>query len=792
MIDSSKWSVIEAALKCLQGKAIVNSISLKEGEDKFREHARLVRNYGAAAVIMAFDEVGQASTFLRRIEICHRAYNILVHEVGFPPEDIIFDPNVLAIATGIEEHARYAIDYIRTIGWIKENLPFAKVSGGISNLSFSFRGNDPIRESMHSVFLYHAVKAGLDMGIVNAGNLPVYSDIPVNLLELIEDVIFDRGDDSTERLTDYASHMKSAGKKEEKTEAWREQPVKERLSYSLVHGVDSYIVEDVDEARLLFPRSLDVIEGPLMSGMNIVGDLFGEGKMFLPQVVKSARVMKKAVAVLLPYLEAEKVEGESRSAGKVLLATVKGDVHDIGKNIVGVVLACNNYEIIDLGVMVPTAKILETARLEKVDILGLSGLITPSLEEMVHVASEMEREGLNIPLLIGGATTSEMHTAVKIAPAYSHTVVHVRDASRATAVVASLLSHDQKPGFESMVREKYAGLRHRHENTRAGVTYISLEQARDNKLKIDWSSYAPVRPRFLGSKRLKFYSLEEISRYIDWTFFFHAWKINGKFPQIFDDMVKGAEAWKLFVDAQNMVSKMIEEKLVTASVAFGFYPARSVGDSIEIYDENSGETIQTFHFLRNQELKEAGVPNLCLADFVAPADSGVKDYMGLFALTAGLGVEKQADLYVAENDDYNAIMIKILADRFAEAFAELIHKRARREFWGYDENEVLEVDQMFSEEYHGIRPAPGYPACPEHSEKKELFNFLEAAEIGIELTENFAMFPVASVCGYFFSHPESQYFNVGRVGLDQVQDYADRKGFPLIEVEKLLAQNLNY
>jgi len=792
MIDSSKWSVIEAGLKCLQGKAIVNSISLKEGENVFKEHARLVRSYGAATVVMAFDEQGQASTFIRRIEILHRAYTILVDEIGFPPEDIIFDPNVLAIATGIEEHASYAVDYIRTIGWIKENLPFAKVSGGISNLSFSFRGNDPLREAMHSVFLYHAIKAGLDMGIVNAGNLPVYSDIPTDLLNLIEDVIFNRRDDATERLTNYASQMTSTGKKEEKTEVWRELPVNDRLSYSLVHGIDSNIAEDVEEARPLFTRALEVIEGPLMAGMNIVGDLFGEGKMFLPQVVKSARVMKKAVAVLLPYLEAEKVAGERRSAGKVLLATVKGDVHDIGKNIVGVVLACNNYEVIDLGVMVSSARILDAVKLENIDILGLSGLITPSLEEMAHVASEMEREGLKIPLLIGGATTSEMHTAVKIAPAYSQPVIHVRDASRATGVVASLLSTDQKPGFVASVKEKYAGLRHRHENTKAGITYISLEQARKNKLNIDWSSYKPVRPSFIGARNFKFYSLEEISRYIDWTFFFHAWKINGKYPQIFDDMTKGAEAWKLFVDAQNMVSKMIEERLINANTVFGFYPARSVNDSIELYDESTGETFNAFHFLRNQEAKEEGVPNLCLADFVAPAESGIKDYMGFFAVTAGIGVEKQADLYVSENDDYNAIMIKILADRFAEAFTELLHKRVRRELWGYDPDEELEVDQMLAEEYRGIRPAPGYPACPEHSEKENLFALLDVPDIGVNLTENYAMYPAASVCGYFFSHPDSQYFSVGRIGPDQVQDYADRKGIPVKRVEKLLAQNLNY
>ncbi|NVO20205.1 MAG: methionine synthase [Bacteroidetes bacterium] len=792
MIDSSKWSVIEAGLKCLQGKAIVNSISLKEGEQAFRERARLVRSYGAATVVMAFDEEGQASTFERRIQICRRAYDILVNEVGFPPEEIIFDPNVLAIATGIEEHANYAVDFIHTIEWIKANLPYAKVSGGISNLSFSFRGNDALREAMHSIFLYYAIKAGLDMGIVNAGNLPVYNDIPQELLERIEDVLFNKREDATERLIEYASRMTASGKKEEKTEAWRELPVKERLSYSLVHGIDAHIAEDVEEARVLFSRSLEVIEGPLMAGMNVVGDLFGEGKMFLPQVVKSARVMKKAVAVLLPYLEAEKVEGESRSAGKVLLATVKGDVHDIGKNIVGVVLACNNYEVVDLGVMVPTASIIEAVKREKVDILGLSGLITPSLEEMVHVASEMEREGLKIPLLIGGATTSEMHTAVKIAPAYSQTVVHVKDASRATGVVASLLSADQRPAFQASVLEKYSALRHRHENTRAGVTYVTLEQARANKPVIDWTTVMPVCPQKLGREILKSYSLEEISQYIDWTFFFQAWKISGRYPQIFEDKAKGAEAWKLFNDAQEMLKKMISERHVTANAVYGFYPARSEGDSVELYDETSGKTFKSFHFLRNQEAKEEGIPNLCLSDFVAPVGSGVKDYLGFFVVTAGLGVEKLADRYVAENDDYNAIMVKVLADRLAEAFTELLHKRVRREFWGYNSSESLEIEQMLAEEYNGIRPAPGYPACPEHSEKESIFNLLNASEAGISLTENFAMYPAASVSGYFFAHPLSQYFNVGRVGQEQAADYAKRKGITLAQAERLLAQNLNY
>lgn len=792
MIDSSKWSVIESGLKCLQGKAIVNSISLKEGEEVFKHHAQLVRNYGAAVVVMAFDEKGQADTFVRRVEICHRAYNILVDEVGFPPEDIIFDPNVLAIATGIEEHATYAKDYIRSIEWIKENLPHARVSGGISNLSFSFRGNDVLRESMHSVFLYHAIKAGLDMGIVNAGNLPVYNDIPADLLEIIEDVIFDRNDNATERLITYASGMSASSSKEEVTEAWRSLPVKERLSHALIHGVDAYVEADVEEARLLFPRALEVIEGPLMAGMNVVGDLFGEGKMFLPQVVKSARVMKKAVAVLLPYIEAEKVEGENNSAGKVLMATVKGDVHDIGKNIVGVVLACNNYEVIDLGVMVPAAKIMDAIKKEKVDILGLSGLITPSLEEMVQVAALMEKENLKIPLLIGGATTSEMHTAVRIAPAYSQPVVHVRDASRATGVVASLMSADQKPAFVQTVNDKYEALRKRHENTRAGVAYVSLEEARANRFKPDWSGYEPVRPKLIGNKHIYTCSFEETSRYIDWTYFFHAWKINGKFPQIFDDMTKGAEAWKLFTDAQAMVSKIIEEKLAKSNAVFGLYPARSIGDSVEIYDEETGKVIETFHFLRNQEEKEAGVPNLCLADFIAPADSGIKDYMGFFAVTAGIGIDKQAEKFAAKNDDYSAIMIKILADRFAEGLTEWLHKWVRREFWGYAPKENIMIDRMLAEEYQGIRPAPGYPACPEHSEKQPLFKILEAHKMKIQLTENYAMYPAASVCGYFFSHPDSKYFNVGRIGPDQVKDYAERKGLTITETERLLASNLNY
>jgi 5-methyltetrahydrofolate--homocysteine methyltransferase len=792
MIDSSRWNVIEAGLKCLQGKAIVNSISLKEGVEVFKEHARLIRNYGAATVVMAFDEQGQAANYERRIEICQRAYNILVNEVGFPPEDIIFDPNILTIATGIEEHNNYAMDFLKAITWIKENLPFARVSGGISNLSFSFRGNEILRETMHSIFLFYAVKAGMDMGIVNAGNLPVYDDIDPRELELIEDVMFNRRHDATERLTAYAAQMGKEEAREEKTEAWRSLPLEERLSHALVHGLDAYIAGDVEEVRQLYNKSLDVIEGPLMKGMNIVGDLFGAGKMFLPQVVKSARVMKKAVAVLLPYLEAEKLEGESRSAGRILMATVKGDVHDIGKNIVGVVLGCNNYEVIDLGVMVPAARILEQAVLHKVDIIGLSGLITPSLEEMAHVASEMEKAGLKIPLLIGGATTSEMHTAVKIAPGYSSPVVHVRDASRATSVVASLLSADQKPGFTASLQTRYADLRTKHLNTRAGVTYLPLEVARANRFNPGWQSYSPPVPKKTGIIRFKEWPLEEISKFIDWTFFFYAWKIGAKYPEIFDDPAKGVEARKLFDDAQVILRRMIDEKMVQADGVIGLFPARSVNESVEIFDETTGQYIDTFHFLRNQEEKEPGVHNLCLADFVAPAETGIRDYIGFFTVTAGLGVEKHAEKFIAENDDYNAIMVKILADRLAEAFAEVLHFYVRKEFWGYAPDENLPLDRILSEEYQGTRPAPGYPACPEHSEKRKLFDLLKVEESGINLTENYAMYPAAAVCGYYFSHPGSQYFNVSRISRDQVADYASRKGLSTAEVEKLLAQNLNY
>lgn len=789
MIDSSKWEVIEAGLKCLQGKAIVNSISLKEGVQNFKEQAKKIKNYGAAMVVMAFDESGQASTFERRTEICSRAYYILTQEVGIHPEDIIFDPNVLAIATGMEEHNTYAIDFINTIVWIKQNLPYAKVSGGISNLSFSFRGNDTVREAMHSAFLFHAIKAGMDMGIVNAGNLPLYDDIPTDLLNLIEDVLFNKSPDATDRLIRFASTMTSQTKNTANEQEWRKLPVYERLTYSLVHGLDAHISADVEEARPNFSRALEVIEGPLMAGMNHVGDLFGAGKMFLPQVVKSARVMKKAVATLLPYIEAEKISGSSNSAGKILLATVKGDVHDIGKNIVGVVLGCNNYEVVDLGVMVNAERILDEAIAINADIIGLSGLITPSLEEMCHVASEMERRKFRIPLLIGGATTSEMHTAVKISPEYSYPVVHVRDASKATTVAADLLSISNKETFIQKISEKYATLHAKHENTRAGITYIPLAEARENAYKIDIRNYSPPKPSFLGVKQLDNYSLTEISKYIDWTFFFHSWKISGKYPAIFSDPVKGVEAKKLFDDAQIILRHIIENNMVQAQAVFGFFEANSLPDSIEISTEKGPKTL---HFLRNQEEKYEGIPNLALSDFVLPKSSKKTDYIGLFAVTAGIGIEKWVRDYEVQHDDYNAIMLKILADRLAEAFAELLHEKVRKSYWGYAKTENLSIEQILQEEYRGIRPAPGYPACPEHSEKEILFEVLNARNTGISLTENYAMYPAASVSGYYFAHPDAQYFAVGRISKEQVDDYAIRKNISVELVEKLLATNLNY
>ncbi len=795
MIDSSKWSVLESGLKCLQGKAIVNSISLKEGEEEFREHACTIRDYGAAVIVMAFDEEGQAVSYERKIEICGRAYRILTEEINFPPEDIIFDPNILTVATGIDEHNNYAVDFIQATKWIKNNLPYAKVSGGISNLSFSFRGNNVVREAMHSAFLFHAIKAGMDMGIVNAGMLQVYDEIPKDLLALVEDVILNRRKDGTERLINYAEKVKDSGTKEIKKDEWRETSVDERLKHALVKGIVEYIEDDVEEASKNYPRSLSIIEGPLMDGMNVVGDLFGEGKMFLPQVVKSARVMKKAVAKLLPYIEKEQsAEGKIQSAGKIVMATVKGDVHDIGKNIVGVVLACNNFEVIDLGVMVPAEKILKAVQDVNADLLGLSGLITPSLEEMVHVAKELERQDFNIPLLIGGATTSEIHTAVKIAPNYNAPVVHVRDASKGVGVSANLISENAKQQYASEIKAKYSTLKEKHEAQKSSSTYIDYEQAKSNKLNIDWKATDIYTPSFTGNKFFFDYPLDEIREYIDWTFFFHAWKINGKYPKIFDDPVKGEEAKKLFDDANQMLDLIVEEKRLKAQGVIGFYPANSVGEDVEIYGDESGEKVlTTFRFLRNQQQKDKGIPNLSLADFIAPIDAGMKDYLGGFAVTAGIGLEKWTDKYEKDNDDYNSIMMKVLADRLAEAFAELMHKKVRNEYWGYASEEDINITQILKEEYQGIRPAPGYPACPEHSEKRVLFDLLEAdSKAGINLTENFAMYPAASVSGYYFAHPIAQYFNVGKIGKDQVQDYADRKQQSKEQIEKWLNVNLNY
>lgn len=795
MVDSSKWNVIETGLKCIQGKAIVNSISLKEGEDVFRHHAETIKNYGAAAVIMAFDELGQADSFERRISVCERAYRILTDELNFPPEDIIFDPNVLPIATGIEEHNSYAVDFIRTIIWIKENLPYAKISGGISNLSFSFRGNDTVREAIHSVFLYHAIKAGMDMAIVNPGMLQVYDEIPKDLLELVEDVVLNRKPDATEKLLIYAEQVKS-GKPDEKTvDAWRGLSVEERLKHSLVKGVTEFIETDVLEAREKYEFALKVIEGPLMDGMNVVGDLFGSGKMFLPQVVKSARVMKKAVASLLPYIEAEKlVSGESSSAGKILLATVKGDVHDIGKNIVGVVLSCNNYEIVDMGVMVPTNKILEKAREINADIIGLSGLITPSLEEMVNVAKEMERQKFTVPLLIGGATTSKIHTAVKIEQNYSSPVVHVKDASRSVAVAGSLMNKELHEGFVKQIKSEYEELRKTYASSSSQVEYVSLAKARENSFKIDWGKNRIVKPTFTGIKVFDHYDLREIREYISWVFFFVVWQLRGKYPDIFNDPAFGDEAKKLFKDANDMLDRIIEQQWLQAKGVVGFWPANSVGDDIEVYaDENRSKVLTRFVNLRNQVKKTDGTPNYCLSDFIAPKDSGVIDYIGAFAVTAGLGIEKKIEEFMKDHDDYNSIMLKALADRLAEAFTELLHLRIRKEFWAYAPDENLSPDDLLLEKYKGIRPAHGYPACPDHTEKASLFSLLDAeTATGIQLTESFSMFPAASVSGLIFANPESKYFFVGKIGKDQVADYAVRKGMDVNEVESWLASNLNY
>jgi 5-methyltetrahydrofolate--homocysteine methyltransferase len=792
MVDSSKWSVLETGLKCIQGKPVVNSISLKEGEEEFIRHARLARRYGAAVIVMAFDEQGQADTYERRIAVLQRAYTILTETVGFPPEDIILDPNIFAVATGMEEHNRYAIAYIETAKWIKEHLPGVLVSGGVSNLSFSFRGNDTVRGAMHSAFLYHAIEAGMDMGIVNAGDLPIYEDLPKDLLEHVEDVLFDRRPDATERLVTFAETVKGSAQKKEEDLAWREAPVNERLSYALVHGINDFIVEDTERARAEAAQALDVIEGPLMAGMNVVGDLFGAGKMFLPQVVKSARVMKQAVAYLVPYIEAEKkAGGKSRARGKILLATVKGDVHDIGKSIVGVVLQCNGYETIDLGVMVPAAKLLETARAEKVDIIGLSGLITPSLEEMRHVASEMEREGFDIPLLIGGATTSKIHTAVKIEPGYTRgPVIHVLDASRAVGVVGSLVSEDLRGGFVNGVKAEYETLRETHSGKQARKPLRALAEARRNKVPFDWTRGFPAAPAFCGVKTFEDYPLEDISRYIDWSPFFQVWELSGRFPAILSDPIVGEAATSLYNDARELLECVVEEKWLTARGVIGLFPANTVNDDdVELYaDDDRQAVIGTAHMLRQQIDKPPGRPNICLADFVAPKDSGVKDYFGMFAVTTGIGMEEHVRSYEAAHDDYHAILLKALADRLAEAFTEHLHERVRKEFWGYAREEQYDNDALIDEAYRGIRPAPGYPACPDHTEKGEIFRLLDATlQAGITLTENFAMLPAAAVSGYYVAHPDAAYFGLGRIGRDQLEDYARRKGMPISEAERWLA-----
>jgi 5-methyltetrahydrofolate--homocysteine methyltransferase len=802
MIDSSKWEIIEAGLKCVQGKSIVNSISLKGGEEEFIRQAKTIKQYGAAVIVMAFDEIGQADNTARRIEIAKRSYDILVNQVGFPPQDIIFDLNIFPVATGIEEHRENAVSFFEATQWVRTHLPHAHVSGGVSNVSFSFRGNNHVREAMHSAFLYHGIQHGMDMGIVNPAMLEVYDDIPKDLLEHIEDVLLNRREDATERLLDFAEATKGKAKVTEKeAEAWRDAPVEDRLAHALIKGIIDYIDADTEEARQKYNSPLKVIEGPLMDGMNIVGDLFGSGKMFLPQVVKSARVMKKSVAYLLPFLEEEKsAAGDiSTNNGKILLATVKGDVHDIGKNIVGVVLACNNFEIIDIGVMVPTEKIIETAIREQVDIIGLSGLITPSLDEMVHVAKEMEKAGLKTPLLIGGATTSRVHTAVKIDPHYSGAVVHVLDASKSVPVASSLLSPDQKDGFYQNIKAEYAKFRDDYASRKAEKNLVKLEEARNNKFSIDWEQFEAVKPSFLGTKTFENYDLAEIARYIDWTPFFQTWELHGRYPKILSDEVVGKEATELFENAQKMLSQIIEEKWLTAKAVIGFFPANTTNhDDITIFHYNGQNTedrnkqIGIFHNLRQQGQKGNGVPNINLSDFVAPAETGIRDYVGGFAVTI-FGAEEKAIAFEKQFDDYHAIMVKALADRFAEAFAELMHEKVRKEYWGYAPNEQLENEELIKEKYQGIRPAPGYPACPDHTLKTELFRLLDAENaIGIQLTESLAMYPAASVSGMYYAHPQAKYFGLGKIDKDQVEDYAHRKGVSLEYAEKWLRPALNY
>ncbi len=798
MIDSSKWEVIEAGLKCIQGKGIVNSISLKEGEEKFVYQANLLRRYGAAVVVMAFDEDGQADTEERKIQICERSYKVLTEKVGFPPEDIIFDPNIFAVATGIDEHNNYALDFIRATGWIKKNLPYAMISGGVSNVSFSFRGNNPVREAIHCVFLYHAIQQGMDMGIVNAGQLAIYDDLPEELKTAVEAVILNTDDQGTDKLLEIAEKYRGDGSSqtEEKVLEWRSLPVQERLSHSLVKGIAEFIDEDVEECRHLYARPIQVIEGPLMDGMGVVGDLFGAGKMFLPQVVKSARVMKKAVAYLMPFIEEEKAGASSETAGKILMATVKGDVHDIGKNIVGVVLQCNNYEIIDLGVMVPAEKILRTAREENVDIIGLSGLITPSLDEMVHVAREMERQGFEIPLMIGGATTSKAHTAVKIDQAYNRDqVVHVTNASRAVNVASTLLSADRKAAYVKEIQEDYEAVRQRYADRQSQARRVSLIQARENKFKIDWQAYTPPLPAQQGIQTFENIDLNELRDYIDWTPFFHSWELAGRYPRILTDEIIGEEATRLFNDAKAMLDDIIDNKKLEARAVIGLFPANSVNDDdIELYtDDSRSEVLMELHHLRQQVEKTDGKANMCLTDFVAPKTSGKADYFGAFAVTAGIGDQVMIDAYEADHDDYHSIMVKALADRLAEALAEYMHARTRREFWGYAADENLDNEALIREKYQGIRPAPGYPACPEHTEKGLLWKLLDVeSRIGMTLTDSYAMLPTSSVSGWYFSHPQSQYFGVAKIGEDQLESYAKRTGMEKTEAERWLSPNLGY
>lgn len=794
MVDSSKWEIIEAGLKCLQGKGIVNSISLKNGEEEFIAQANIIKKFGAAVVVMAFDESGQADSYKRRIEICQRSYDLLTQKLKFPASDIIFDPNILTVATGIDEHNNYAVDYLAATKWIKQNLPLAKVSGGVSNISFSFRGNDKVREAMHSAFLYHAIKAGMDMGIVNAGMIEVYDEIDKELLLRVEDVLLNRRDDATERLLEFAATVVGEGKKNEVDNSWRETSVQKRLSHALIKGITDFIDVDVEEARLQYDRPIEVIEGPLMDGMGIVGDLFGEGKMFLPQVVKSARVMKKAVAYLLPFIEASKSAGVSSSNGKILLATVKGDVHDIGKNIVGVVLACNNYEIVDMGVMVSADRILTKAKEIDADIIGLSGLITPSLDEMVHVASEMERLGFTTPLIIGGATTSRVHAAVKIAPKYSGATVHVLDASRSVPVVGNLLNKENAPSFMQQINAEYKALAEDHARRQADKNLISYEEAVLNKLNSNWDELIIAKPNNIGIQVFDSIDLAEIATYIDWTPFFQTWELRGKYPEIFDDEIIGIEAKKVFDDAKELLNKVIENKSLTARAIIGIWPAASEGDDVIVYtNEERNEMEMKFHFLRQQRKMGPGIPNLSLSDYIAPLASKKADYIGCFAVSTGFGIETMVDKFIKDHDDYNSIMIKAIADRLAEALTEMMHQRVRKEIWGYAQDETFNKDELIRERYQGIRPAPGYPACPDHTEKALIWDLMRVQQnIGIELTESFAMYPTAAVSGFYFAHPVAKYFGIGKIAKDQVIKLAERKNMDISETEKWLAPVLGY